>query len=127
MTDPQTGASLEFVGDPVRVTASPRFLDAAVSYAIDESANHMGLLEVISTPSGARVYRLTTADDQPAWLRAVAADGGAGGGSLDMADAEARPIELYAKVGRFGSAARELRLLRTVRDRLRTLQARHGG
>jgi len=117
LTDPGTGESLAFTGDPIRVFAAPRDLDPAVSYAIDRRANNMGQLEVVQTAEGARLYRLTTADDRPAWFRAAAADGSA----LDAGDPEPRELLLTARVGRFGNASRELGLLRSVHQRLRAL------
>jgi hypothetical protein len=88
-------------------------LDAVVELAA--SVNEMAVVSTdwpVDSPESQRDYELVTAGDEP--VRMTFVRKGASSGGIEM--------EARAKVGRFGDARREGRLLEAVRVRLRELE-----
>ena len=81
-------------------------IDAAVDVGM--SAAEIARVDASTSPDGlTRTYELRTITDEPAWLVARREEGGR--------------VGLGARVGHFGDAEREARLIRAVAERLRSL------
>lgn len=111
-----------FEQDPAKVIAWQDDLNAAVSWALARGDVQMAVLEKTQPSPNIIMYRLTTADDRPAWLRFTDTEGGQLGGT-HVAPVEAE-IAVHARVGRFGSSQREAALIRRVAERLAFLRER---
>lgn len=81
-------------------------VDAAMDVGV--SAAEMAIVNSSTSPDGStRLYELRTVTDEPAWLKAQRGEDGR--------------VSLGARVGRFGDAAREQKLVESVAARLKAL------
>lgn len=83
-------------------------VDAAID--VGASKSEMAVVSWGMNADGERAYKLRTALDEPVWVCAKRVG--------DPKKEESALLELRARVGRFGDADREERLLRAVRKRL---------
>ncbi len=97
------------LGQRERIVADWNDTDAAVDLAASNS--EMAVVSMGTNDTGERVYVLRTIRDEPAWLTL-----------RRTRDAEqSAPLEITARVGRFGDSGQEYRLLRELRRRLTDL------
>lgn len=100
------------LGSGSRVESSGDWNDIDAAVLVGVSRVEMAIVEIVEESPNRRLFRLTTAREEPARLTVT----------REQTSAEAVRVTLEAVVGRFGDEARERGLMAAVGERLMALK-----